>query len=136
MKVFASIKWRLQLWYGLILVLVLVGFGATAYQLERNRQYSHIDQELHRRVGVLANALRRPPPQRGPNGNRQSLGGQPPRGQNFDNPPLDGPPPDQFPDDNPPGQRARRPAGFNLPQQDVHYFEAADPHGFYFNILI
>ena len=32
-----SIKWRLQIWYGLILVVVLAGFGFTAYQLERGR---------------------------------------------------------------------------------------------------
>ena len=35
MKIFKSIKWRLQIWYGLILVAVLAGFGFTAYQLER-----------------------------------------------------------------------------------------------------
>ena len=35
MKIFKSIKWRLQIWYGLILVVVLAGFGFTAYQLER-----------------------------------------------------------------------------------------------------
>ena len=38
MKIFKSIKWRLQIWYGLILVVVLAGFGVTAYQLERDRQ--------------------------------------------------------------------------------------------------
>ena len=65
MKIFKSIKWRLQLWYGLILVVVLAGFGGTAYQLERNRQFRRIDDELHHRIGVLGNALHRPPP-RGP----------------------------------------------------------------------
>ena len=52
-----SIKWRLQIWYGLILVVVLAGFGFTAYQLERGRLVGRIDDELHRRVGILANAL-------------------------------------------------------------------------------
>src|ERR1017187_9051290 len=61
MKVFKSIKWRLQIWYGLILVVVLAGFGFTAYQLERGRLLGRIDDELHRRVGILANALHRPP---------------------------------------------------------------------------
>jgi hypothetical protein len=46
---FNSIKLRLQLWYGLILVAVLLGFGFTAYQLQRNRIFSHNDGELHRR---------------------------------------------------------------------------------------
>ena len=41
-----SIKWRLQLWYGLILVIVLAGFGFTAYQLEHGRQFRRIDDEL------------------------------------------------------------------------------------------
>ena len=50
MKIFKSIKWRLQIWYGLILVVVLAGFGFTAYQLERGRQLGRIDDELHRRV--------------------------------------------------------------------------------------
>jgi hypothetical protein len=93
MKIFKSIKWRLQIWYGLILVVVLAGFGFTAYQLERGRQFVRIDDELHRRIGVLANALHRPPP-RGTEGNRSSL--------------LTGPPPGQFPDDGPPGQNPAR----------------------------
>ena len=38
--IFKSIKWRLQIWYGLILVVVLAGFGFTAYQLERGRNVS------------------------------------------------------------------------------------------------
>ena len=79
MTIFNSIKWRLQLWYGLMLVVVLAGFGVTAYQLERNRQFRRIDEELHRRVNVLVNALRRPPP----------------RGQNLDES-LSGPPTAKF----------------------------------------
>ena len=38
MKIFKSIKWRLQIWYGLILVVVLAGFGFTADLLEQFRQ--------------------------------------------------------------------------------------------------
>ena len=59
MKIFKSIKWRLQLWYGLILVVVLAGFGFTAYQLERNRQFRQIDDEIQHAVGGLINALQR-----------------------------------------------------------------------------
>ncbi len=52
--IFKSIKWRLQIWYGLILVVVLAGFGLTAYQLEPQPASSgRIDDELHRRFGVL-----------------------------------------------------------------------------------
>ena len=112
MKIFKSIKWRLQIWYGLILVVVLAGFGFTAYQMERGRLFGQIDQELHRRIGVLGNALHRPPP-RGENGNRPPPG-QPPRGQDFGGPPMDGQPPDRFPDDRPPILQRNRP----LPELD------------------
>ena len=74
--IFKSIKWRLQLWYGLILVAVLVGFGVTAFQLERGRQFRRIDGELQRRVNALASALRQPPRGRGPG--EGQFDGQPP----------------------------------------------------------
>ena len=54
---FKSIHWRLQIWYGLILVAVLAGFGLTAYQLERNRRMRAIDDELHQRMETLSRAL-------------------------------------------------------------------------------
>jgi two-component system, OmpR family, sensor kinase len=120
MKIFNSIKWRLQIWYGLILVVVLAGFGFTAYQLERGRLFGRIDDELHRRDGMLANALHRPP--RGPDGNGQ-------RGQ-----PFDRPPPGQFPDDGPPGQNQRPPLEFHLPPEAAGLFGTNDPNDFYFII--
>jgi heavy metal sensor kinase len=116
-----SIKWRLQIWYGLILVVVLAGFGFTAYRLERNQLFSRIDNELHWRAGALVNALRRPPP-RGPEGN-----GQP--GQPFDRPPRD-----QFSDDGPPGQNPRPPREFHLPPESVGLFGTNDLNDFYFRI--
>jgi two-component system, OmpR family, sensor kinase len=118
MKIFKSIKWRLQIWYGLILVFVLAGFGFTAYQLERGRLFGRIDDELHRRVQVLANALRRPPP-RGPDENGQS---------------FDRPPPGQFPDDGPPGQNPRPPREFHLPPEAAGMFGTNNPGDFYFLI--
>ena len=118
MKVFKSIKWRLQIWYGLILVAVLAGFGFTAYQMERGRLFNQIDGELYHRTGVLANALRRPPPH-GPDGNEH---------------PFDRPPPGQFADDGPPGPILRPPTEFHLPEQDSHFFDTNDPNHFYFVI--
>jgi heavy metal sensor kinase len=118
MKIFNSIKWRLQLWYGLILVCVLAGFGITAYQLERNRQFGRIDQELHRRIGVLVSALRRPPPHEL---DREFLR----------------PPPDQMPDDAPPMQQGNRPPPeFHLAPQDAHLFGTNEPSGYYFHITL
>src|SRR5437868_8415746 len=54
-----SIRWRLQLWHGLLLVLVLAGFGVTAYQLQRSNQLRRIDQELQHRLAVISSAMRR-----------------------------------------------------------------------------
>ena len=79
MRIFKSIKWRLQLWYGFILVVVLAGFGLTAYQLDSNRQFRQVDQELRHRVGVLGNALHRALP-RGHNGDRPPPGPRPREG--------------------------------------------------------
>ena len=65
---FNSIRWRLQIWYGLILLAVLSGFGFTAYRLESGRQFRRIDDELHRRVNGLMNAVNLPPRGPGPGG--------------------------------------------------------------------
>jgi heavy metal sensor kinase len=118
MKIFNSIKWRLQIWYGLILVVVLAGFGFTAYQLERGRQFGRINDELQRRFGILANALHRPPP-RGSNGGEQ---------------PMNRPPPDQFSGDGPPGQNPRPRLVFHLPPEAAGLFGTNDPNNFYYII--
>jgi heavy metal sensor kinase len=111
-----SIKWRLQIWYGLILVVVLAGFGFTAYHLESNRQFRRIDDELHRRFGALGDALRQSrPPERG-------------------RPPFDRPPPNQLPDGGPPGQNQGQPREFHLPPQAVGLFDTNNPNSFYFII--
>src|SRR6516225_1073184 len=54
-----SIRWRLQVWHSLILVLVLTGFGITAYRVARDNQLRRIDQELQQR---LMTAFRPGPP--------------------------------------------------------------------------
>ena len=128
MKVLKSIKWRLQLWYGLILVAVLAGFGFTAYQLERGRMLGRIDDELLRRVGVLANAMR--PPPRGPGANEF-----PPRGPGSREQPFDRPPRGQFPDNGMPGQGPPPPMEFHLPSQAAGLFDTNDPNHFYFAIF-
>lgn len=57
MKIFRSIRWRLQIWHGAVLATVLVGFGSTAYVLEGNRLQRTIDEELRRRAAVLVDSL-------------------------------------------------------------------------------
>ena len=87
-----SIRWRLQAWHSLILVVVLTGFGVTAYRVARDNQMRRIDQELQQRMWT---AFRpgRPDESRG-------------RG---------GPPPEQHP---PPNQSSDRPPGGHHPEHD------------------
>jgi len=47
---FQSIRWRLQLWHGAMLLLVLAAFGCTAFYLARESRLRRIDQELQRRM--------------------------------------------------------------------------------------
>ncbi len=144
MKIFKSIKWRLQIWYGLILVVVLAGFGFTAYQLERNRQFRRIDDELQRRVGILANVLRRPPP-RGPNEGEQIFDRPPPRrdsesetqpessdsGQNNSRAPF----PTKAVQDALQRQLHRAPVQFHLPPEAAGLFNAGATNAFYYVIM-
>lgn len=75
--IFRSIKWSLQLWHGVILLLVLAGFGYTAFELQRTREFRRVDEELQERMSRLFGPMRGPGP--GP-------GGRPPRGAAFEGP--------------------------------------------------
>ncbi len=69
-----SIRWRLQLWYGALLVAVLCGFGFTAFHFEKTRRFQRIDEEIQTRVSALVVALRsanRQPPGEGQRGTPQ-----------------------------------------------------------------
>jgi len=78
-----SLRWRLQLWYGVLLISVLCGFGFTAFHFERTRRFRRIDEELQARVSALVFALRtanRPPGDGAPPGRERPPGppGPPP----------------------------------------------------------
>jgi len=63
-----SIRWRLQIWYGALLLAVLAAFGFTAFHLEKARNLRRIDEGLHERISLLVDALRAAPehgPERG-----------------------------------------------------------------------
>jgi heavy metal sensor kinase len=56
-----SIRWRLQLWYGLVFLALLAGFAFTSYALLRNVQLRHLDAEFQRRIGPVSGAVRPTP---------------------------------------------------------------------------
>ena len=73
--IFNSIRWRLQIWHGLLLIVVLLGFGLTAYHVARDNQLRRIDQELSQRCM----AAFRPEPRRDlPDRHRGPRPGPPP----------------------------------------------------------
>lgn len=119
-RFFTSIRWRLQIWYGLILVAVLAGFGLTAFELERGRVFRRVDDELQRRASFLATALRQPPRNRGQGG------------------PREGPAPEESPrggpefSDPPPRQGPGMPRVFHLAPQQAGMFDESDTNGFYY----
>jgi heavy metal sensor kinase len=121
---FKSIRWRLQLWYGIILLLVLGGFGLTAYRLQRGREYREIDAELHHRLTVLSTALRNQAREPGPGGERP---GRPPR---------DGPP-EEMREPGPEGgpeEFLDGPGKIRLPERQSNLFSSGESNGFYYVI--
>ncbi len=60
MKPFRSLRWRLQFWYGVVLLAVLAGFGVTAYEYQRIELWRRTDEELERRAGAWARRLQNP----------------------------------------------------------------------------
>jgi len=110
MKFFHSIRWRLQLWHGLLLVVVLAGFGFTAWRLQRDTQFQRVDQELDRQVQAVFRSMG------GPGGKPP---GRPPR-DDFHPPGGPGGPGEPGPNRNeegPPGPR-----GMGMPKLDASVF--------------
>jgi len=145
--IFKSLRFRLQVWHALMLLVVLAGFGFTAHRLDNVSRFERIDRELQNRAMAVAGALRRDGPrQMGPPdgfrpGQPGQPGGPPPR---RDGPPEFGPgsrpnnPPPQNdrlpplrrpdnPDADPPGPRAPR---FN--ERELSLFEGEGTNAFYF----
>lgn len=125
-----SIRWRLQLWYGVILVIVLAGFGVTAYRLERNRRFRAVDEELQQRMAALARALHANAP--------QSQGG--PEGFDDFPPPPTRPEEQDIRDNTGPSDRGfhpRRPPPrrkFKLAVEDAALFHSNGPAACYYYV--
>lgn len=107
--IFKSIKWRLQIWYGLILVAVLAGFGVSAYQLERGAVMRRVDEQLRRRMDAILGALHESGPRRRPGEDRR-----------------DEPPP------GPPNQPGPRPRGLKDLGQIPELRQLFETNGFYY----
>jgi heavy metal sensor kinase len=60
----SSIRWRMQVWHGLLLLAVLTAFGTTAYWLIQDNHLRRVDQELQRRLAMVAASVRLAPPMR------------------------------------------------------------------------
>ena len=123
MKFFDSIRWRLQVWHGLLLVLVLGGFGLTAWQLQQTTLFQRVDQELEQRVSVIAGILRR-------GGGPQ---GRPPQ----ERPPLDRPPQDRARPDRPEfGNPPPPPLEVRLAEREQRLFEGEPGLAFYYVVWL
>jgi two-component system OmpR family sensor kinase len=59
---FKSIRWRLQLWYALVLLAVVAGFAAIQYQSVGAARFSELDAELETSALYLDAQLQRFPP--------------------------------------------------------------------------
>jgi len=58
MTFFHSVRWQLQLWHGLLLLLVLSGFGLTAWEQQRANLLGRADHELEQRMGLIQGSMR------------------------------------------------------------------------------
>ena len=86
-----SIRFRFLAWFGFLLAALIVGFGITAYHLQRNATLGRIDAELEEQVDLLSAAFRGADVEAHfPHGDRGRRGRI--RGERPPEPPL-GPPP-------------------------------------------
>jgi two-component system, OmpR family, sensor kinase len=126
---FHSIRWRLQLWHGLLLVVVLAGFGVTAYELQRGAQLRRVDEELNHRLEAVIRSLRRGP--EGPGSPREGRSPDGPRGREWGPPPdhlppgRGGLPPRPFSERGPEDRMLPPPREFQLPTQHLALFEGS-----------
>lgn len=53
-----SIRWRMQLWLGILLLGLLVAFGVTSWQLEKTQRIRRHDDALAQRAAILGEGVR------------------------------------------------------------------------------
>jgi heavy metal sensor kinase len=144
----ASIRWRLQIWFGILLVGLLTAFGTTAWQLERTQRIGRLDRDLAEQAALLGPAVRSPGPgpggRGGFNGGPGGSGGRGPDGghPNPDHPHFRGhgskdeeSREDRF--DDVTGAPPPEPPEFReemLPANSRSFFNESSPEGFYYYI--
>ncbi|MGB8166150.1 MAG: ATP-binding protein [Chthoniobacteraceae bacterium] len=107
-----SLRWRIQLWHGALLVVVLSGLGVAAYQYQWASELRRVDGELHERVALLTDVL-------------PHDGGRPPRPNPWNDPSFGPPePPERR---GPPG-----PPAFHLPAERTVLFDPKIPGACYY----
>jgi heavy metal sensor kinase len=140
-----SIRWRFQLWLAFLLVVLLGGFGVTAYRLHWGEQFDQIDLELQRRLASLSAEVHGPPPHEmggkpAPDKSR-GPGGPPPDGERRRPPFEDGPgrPPPRR--DGPDFGGPRGPRNDPLESRELRFsqrtlglFDETDADGFYYAV--
>ena len=145
-----SIRWRFLLWLAFLLVCILGGFGATAYQLHRTNRFNQIDEDLQRRLVAVTGDVRGRPPF-GERGDRRPFGERGAPGRRGERPPFGGPdePPPFGPGSGrfpwrPPSSGVEMPPGFpdfrprpreiRLSAQTLSQFDDTEPNACYFAI--
>ena len=83
---FKSLRWRLQVWHAIVLLIVLTSFGGIVHSLHWQTRLQQVDAELDRTAGVVMSQLRRLLPR--PPGGRPG-GGRRPRRADEANPETD-----------------------------------------------
>ncbi len=127
-----SIRWRLQAWYGLVLLAVVAGFAGILYERVHAARDQEIDASLRSAAQYLDANLRHFPP-------HELRGGPPPLGPEwYDRTPGPHPPPDER---RPPPPPPRRPldrqrllAELDLPRRPGSPAPENDPEPVYFAI--
>ena len=127
-----SIRWRLQLWVGFLLICVLTGFGVTVYQLQGVHQLNQLDEKLGQRVAALSSAVRGGPPPSFEHGPDEPSLGRGPGGPSFDEESFPPPPEHQGPRPSRENQdRPFGPPGIRLSAEALRLFAVASSNNFY-----
>lgn len=133
-----SIRLRFQLWLAFLLLIVLSGFGFTAFHLYRGAQLNEIDSQLTRRVGALGIDVRSGPGGRGrPFGVLREHRLPPPDDENFRKgpPPMDRKgPPDFRPDFRGPRPEFLTNREIRLSERTQNFFEEEDTNSYFFAV--